>query len=414
MMQRVLIIGGGIGGLAATLALRQAGFDVQVFESVPEIKIVGAGLAIWSNALNALRQIGLADAVQAMGKPAIYRVIRATNGEILAKVQVNQISNREETALIHLHRGDLQTVLLNAVLQYPQNGPQQGESRVWPPSTFEPQEVYQRIPKKSSEFALGARCVGFRQDGKAVWAQFADGREVQGDLLVGADGVHSVIRQQLFPNARLRLVGQSSWRGLAELDHEQIAEGGAGETWGIGQRVGLIPMSQGKVYWFLTKNAPPGGMQGTPLEKKQQMQELVKGWHEPIPSMIEATEAQTIIHTELNELESLDQWHKGRVVLLGDAAHAMTPNLGQGACQAIEDAVTLGYCLKEVGDIEASLDLYERKRVERVRRIVADSRRFGEVAHNEASPPCLLRGEPFQEIFRSIYVEPLEWIVRDV
>src|ERR1700688_2878051 len=128
MMRRVLIIGGGIGGLAATLALRQAGFDVQVFESVPEIKIVGAGLAIWSNALNALRQIGLADAVQATGKPATYRVIRATHGEILAKVQVNQISNREETALIHLHRGDLQTVLLKAVLQYPQNGPQQGES----------------------------------------------------------------------------------------------------------------------------------------------------------------------------------------------------------------------------------------------------------------------------------------------
>ena len=381
-MRRVLIIGGGIGGLAATLALRQAGFDVQVFESVPEIKIVGAGLAIWSNALNALRQIGLADAVQATGKPATYRVIRATNGEILAKVQVNQISNREEIALIHLHRGDLQTVLLKAV----------GESTI----------------------QLGARCIGFRQDDKGVWAQFADGREVQGDLLVGADGVHSVIRQQLFSKARLRLVGQSSWRGLAELDHEQIAEGGAGETWGIGQRIGLIPMSQGKVYWFLTKNAPPGGIQGTAVETKQQMQELVKGWHAPIPSMIQATEAQTIIHTELNELESLNQWHRGRVVLLGDAAHAMTPNLGQGACQAIEDAVTLGQCLKDTEDIEASLNLYESKRVERVRRIVAASRKFGEVAHNEASPPCLLRDAPFQNVFRSIYVEPLEWIVRDL
>ena len=382
MMRRVLIIGGGIGGLAATLALRQAGFDVQVFESVPKIRIVGAGLAIWSNALKALRQIGLADAVQATGKPAAYRVIRATNGEILAKIQINQISKGEETALIHLHRGDLQRVLLKAV----------GESTI----------------------QFGARCVGFRQDDKSVWAQFADGREVQGDLLVGADGVHSVIRQQLFSKARLRLVGQSSWRGLAQLDHEQIAEGGAGETWGIGQRIGLIPMSHGRVYWFLTKNAPPGGMQGTADEKKQQMQELVKGWHAPIPSMIQATEAQTIIHTELNELEPLDQWRRGRVVLLGDAAHAMTPNLGQGACQAIEDAVTLGQCLKDVGDVEAALDLYESKRVQHVRRVVADSRRFGEVAHNEDSPPCLLRDVPFQDLFRSIYVEPLEWIVRDL
>jgi len=128
--------------------------------------------------------------------------------------------------------------------------------------------------------------------------------------------------------------------------------------------------------------------------------------------MIQATEAQTIIHTELNELKPLDQWHKGRVVLLGDAAHAMTPNLGQGACQAIEDAVTLGQCLKEAEDVEASLDLYESKRVEHVRRVVADSRRFGEVAHNETSSPCLLRGEPFQDIFKSIYIEPLKWIVR--
>src|SRR6266699_4699119 len=115
MVHRVLIIGGGLGGLTKTLALRQAGFDVQVFEAVPQIKIVGAGLAIWSNALKALRQIGLADAIQAAGKPAAYRVIRAMSGEILAKVQVDQISNEEGISLIHLHRGDLQTVLLKAV-----------------------------------------------------------------------------------------------------------------------------------------------------------------------------------------------------------------------------------------------------------------------------------------------------------
>src|SRR5438045_300585 len=133
-MRKVLMIGGGIGGLTATLALRQAGFDVQIFESVSAIKVVGAGLAIWSNALKALQQIGIAEAIQAVGRPAAYRVIRAMSGEILAKVQVNQISNEEGASLIHLHRGDLQTVLLKAV----------GESTIH----------------------FGVRCFGFRQDNK--------------------------------------------------------------------------------------------------------------------------------------------------------------------------------------------------------------------------------------------------------
>lgn len=380
-MRKVLIIGGGIGGLTTTLALRRAGFDVQLFEAVPQIKVVGAGLAIWSNAWHALRHIGLEDAIRAVGMPAAYRVIRAANGEILTKVQINQIGGGEDAPLLHLHRGDLQGVLVKAV----------GESTI----------------------QMGARCVAFRQDETGVWAQFADGREVKGDLLIGADGIHSVIRQQLFSVTRLHLVGQVSWRGLARINDERLAAGEAGETWGVGQRIGLIPMRHGSVYWFLTRNASLNDeVLSTAAELKHHMQELVKGWHEPIPSMIEATEAETIIRTDLNELEPLDRWYQGRVVLLGDAAHAMTPNLGQGACQAIEDAVTLGQCLQEAKDIDTALDWYEKKRMEHVKQVVAASRRFGEVAHNEVSPPCLLRGKPFQDLFQSLYVEPLERIVR--
>lgn len=380
-LRKVLVIGGGVGGLATTLALRQAGFDVETFEGVAAIKEVGAGLAIWSNALQALQRIGLADAIQAVGRPAKYRAIHATNGELLAKVQIDQLGDGKNASLIHLHRGDLQGVLLQAV----------GEATIH----------------------LGVRCVGFRQDGEGVWAQFADGREVHGDLLIGVDGVHSVIRQQLFGESRLRLVGQSSWRGVAQVNDAQLAEGIASETWGVGQRVGLIPISHGRAYWFFTRNAPPGGgLQGTASEKKQQIYESVKHWHEPIPSIIQATHAHTIIHTDLNELEPLDQWRRGRVVLLGDAAHAITPNLGQGACQSLEDAVTLVQCLQEETNIENALNLYEHKRVEHTKLVAAYSRRFGEVVHSEVSPPCQLRDVPFQNIFRNIYIEPLEWILR--
>ncbi len=381
MLGKVLVIGGGIGGLAATLALRQAGFDVQIFEGVSTIKEVGAGLAIWSNALKALEQIGLADAIRAVGRPAKYRAIHAATGELLTRVQIDQLGTDGDASLLHLHRGDLQGVLLQAV----------GEATI----------------------QLGRRCIGFRQNSEGVWAQFADGREVHGDLLIAADGVHSVIRQQLFSTSRLRLVGQSSWRGVASVNDPQLAEGIASETWGVGQRVGLIPMTQGRAYWFLTRNAPPGGgLQGTANEKQQQLYDSIKSWHEPIPSIIQATPAHTIIHTDLNELESLDQWHRGRVVLLGDAAHAITPNLGQGACQSLEDAVILGQCLQDATDIEGALTLYEQKRVEHTTLVSAYSRRFGEIVHDETSPPCHLRDALFQSIFRSIYIEPLEWIVR--
>jgi 2-polyprenyl-6-methoxyphenol hydroxylase-like FAD-dependent oxidoreductase len=381
MLRKVLVIGGGVGGLATTLALRQAGFDVEIFEGVAAIKEVGAGLAIWSNALQALQRIGLAEAIQAVGMPAKYRCIHATNGELLAKVQIDQLADGMKASLIHLHRGDLQGVLLQAV----------GEATIH----------------------LGVRCIGFRQDSEGVWAQFADGREVHGDLLIGADGVHSVIRQQLFSASKLRLVGQSSWRGVAQVNDAQLAEGIASETWGVGQRVGLIPISHGRAYWFFTRNAPPGGgLQGTASEKKQQIYQSVKNWHEPIPSIIQATHAHTIIHTDLNELEPLDQWRRGRVVLLGDAAHAITPNLGQGACQSLEDAVTLIQCLQEEADIENALNLYEHKRVEHTKLVAAYSRRFGEVVHSEDAPPCQLRDVPFQNIFRNIYIEPLEWILR--
>jgi 2-polyprenyl-6-methoxyphenol hydroxylase-like FAD-dependent oxidoreductase len=380
-IRKVLIIGGGIGGLATTLALRQAGFDVQVFESVPEIRVVGAGLALWSNALDAMQRIGLAEAIQAVSRPAAYRIIRTASGELLTKVDINQMGNGLSSPLVHMHRGDLQIVLLQAV--------------------------------GIATIQQGARCVGFRQDSKGVWAQFADGHEVHGDLLVGADGVHSVIRQQLFSEARLRFVGQSSLRGIAQISSTQLAEDMASETWGFGQRIGLFPLSHGRVYWFFTLNAARRDkIQGTAAERKQQIQEILKDWHDPIPSIIQATEAETIIDTNLNELAPLGQWHSGRVVLLGDAAHAMTPNLGQGACQALEDAVTLGQCLQEEDDVEAALNRYESKRVERARRVIEYSRRFGEVAHDETAPACQLRNGSFDAIFRSIYVEPIEWILQ--
>jgi 2-polyprenyl-6-methoxyphenol hydroxylase-like FAD-dependent oxidoreductase len=330
--KKAIIIGGGIGGVTAAIALKQAGLDVTVYERAEELREVGSGLPLWTNALRTLHVLGLTGELEKLGVQVTSMCVTTWKGDTLTDTKNDKHLKTLGTITIVVHRAELLTLLLKTL----------GEDNV----------------------QLGMTCIGFSQDASGVTAQFANGQEVRGDVLVGADGIHSITRAQLFGLIKPKYVGYTCWRGLAHTSRTGL------ETWawGKGCQFGITPMSQDRAYWFVQKYAPEGE-EDKPGGRKDGMRELFHDWHDPIPAVIEATAETDILRNDIYELQHLHQWSNGHVTLLGDAAHAMTPNLGMGACQAIEDAVALAGCLKDTTNIAAALKNYEKRRVTRTNRI---------------------------------------------
>jgi 2-polyprenyl-6-methoxyphenol hydroxylase-like FAD-dependent oxidoreductase len=222
----------------------------------------------------------------------------------------------------------------------------------------------------------GVAVTGFEQHPDHVTVLCADGRRIETELLVGADGLRSAVRTQLAGASEPVYSGYTSWRGMTPAGAVPPPSR-MGESWGHGERFGIVEVGDGELYWFAVANAPP---QGRDIDAKAELLRRFGGWHAPIRDVLEATPVERILRTDISDREPITRWHEGRAVLLGDAAHPMTPNLGQGAGQAIEDAVALDASLAEHDDVEAALSAYEQARVARANAIVLGSRRFGRVA----------------------------------
>jgi 2-polyprenyl-6-methoxyphenol hydroxylase-like FAD-dependent oxidoreductase len=238
--------------------------------------------------------------------------------------------------------------------------------------------------------SLGARCEGFEQDSESVTARFADGTERRGELLIGADGLYSSIRERLFGDGRPRYAGYTCWRGLAPFVGETLPPGLGFEGWGRGSRFAVQHCGPGRVFWYATRNAPEGSPDG-PHGRKQDVLDTFAGWHEPIPTVIAATDGDAILKNDITDRRPIRNWGRGRVTLLGDAAHPTTPNFGQGACQAIEDAVVLADSLADMSDVPAALRSYEASRRDRTAFITRASRRLGAASQWENPLLCWLR-----------------------
>jgi 2-polyprenyl-6-methoxyphenol hydroxylase-like FAD-dependent oxidoreductase len=339
---RALIVGGGIGGLATAIALARAGLDVQVVERAAAIREVGAGISLWSNAIRALDHLGLRQAVDDAAVAYEAAGLRAADGAIISAISAEELHRLLGVPVIVVHRADLLAVLLAAV--------------------------------PSSSITFGATCTGLTDRGEHVELECADGRRMQGDLVVGADGLHSVVREALHGREAPTYAGCSAWRAVVSFDVSRIR---ASETWGAGNLFGQVPIRGNRVYWYAAMNVPEGGRSSHP---RAELLAVFGSWHAPIGELIAAADDDTILRNDIYDRPVLKAWGRGRVTMVGDAAHPMTPFLGQGACQALEDAVVLGRCLAGASDVSTALREYERQRHPRANAVATRSRRVGQIA----------------------------------
>jgi 2-polyprenyl-6-methoxyphenol hydroxylase-like FAD-dependent oxidoreductase len=350
---RALVIGGGIAGLATATALRRAGLEPAVFESAERFDPLGAGLSLWANAVQALDRLGLGEQVRSKGAVAERTLVRSRRGEVLSEVDLRGIRGDS----VGIHRADLQEVLLEPV---------------------------------RDAVRFGKRCVGVRDDGPAAVARFEDGSEEKGDVLIGADGLRSVVRAAFLGGGGPHYAGYVGWRAVTPLRAEWSVDCLFQESWGRGVRFGLVDIGGGRLYWFVSETAPESNEE-RPTGRKERLLELVRGWHDPAEAVVEATDEETIFRTSIYDRKPVSRWSSGRIGLVGDAAHVMTPNLGQGAAQAIEDAVVLGAAFAAGQPPAAALSDYVSRRRRRANMLVRRSRQMGRIAQASSSLGATLR-----------------------
>jgi 2-polyprenyl-6-methoxyphenol hydroxylase-like FAD-dependent oxidoreductase len=368
MSKSVLIAGGGIAGLCAAVALRRQGFDVRVFERADEVRPAGAGIGLAANALHVLARLDLADAALARGVPLKKFLITDERAHVLSDaLDAQKLTAEFGYGIIGMLRSDLHAVLMSVL--------------------------------DADSIVTGKQLARFESSAQSVKAYFADGSVEQGDILLAADGNRSAARQQIFPQIALRYSGQTSYRGIASIidAHERYAV--AREMWGAHWRFGYLPVARDRVYWYATRLAAAGSGDIDKSKMKRDLLDASREFADPITQIIEATSAEDFIQTDMWDLPPLPRWHQGNVALIGDAAHATTPNLAQGGCQAIEDAYVLADALRQsADDVERAFAHYESLRKAKAEMIVARSRQIGDMVHLSSPLMRVLRNTAMRAI----------------
>lgn len=344
-------MGGGIGGLCTAIALQKKGFIVKVYESAPKLKPLGAGLGLAANAVKALTDIGIGTELMQAGAVLSSFEIMAESGQLITKTNSLEVSKKFGIDNFTIHRADLHQILLS-YLQ---------------PQTLE----------------LNKACKDFEQTAEGVRIFFKDGSEEKADYLIAADGIHSVVRQKLLPGSTPRYAGYTCWRAVINHVPVNFHKQKATETWGSKGRFGIVPLLNNRIYWFACKNASYQDTRFANFNTKDLLNNF-RSYHQPIPQILEMTKDEQLIWNDIIDIKPIKQFAFGKVLLSGDAAHATTPNMGQGACQAIEDAIVLANCMSVyASDIEKAFQVFEKKRISRTTRIVNTSWQVGKMAQVE-------------------------------
>lgn len=345
---RITIIGGGIAGLTTAIALNKVGLQCEVYERAKILNEVGAGIWIQPNALKVLDWLGLGKAVRESG--ILLDQVDITNSQLVPfkKTTKEIVQDESGNKIVAIHRATLQKLL------------------------------YEALPLGAVN--LGYDFNSYAYKGNEIKVTIGD-KEVLTDLLIGADGIHSKVRNKTFQNTSLRFSGQTCWRGVSDINLPADYQNSGIESWGDKLRFGFSQIAENKVYWFAVINAKQNEGDDTGTIKSK-LEQLYKGFHPLVSEIISYTQTEGIIRSDLSDLKRLNTWHKKNIVLIGDAAHATTPNMGQGAGQGIEDAYYLANILSKNNNILHTLDLFESSRRDKVDYVVNNSWRFGKIAHN--------------------------------
>ena len=366
---RVLIVGAGIGGLTTAIALQQRGIEAHVFESAPAFGEVGAGIWIAPNALQIFERLGLAEAINDVGRP--YErgaAIVQLDGTVLTATSASRdVDHGLHTVAIH--RARLHEILLRSV----------------------------------NQATPGKRFTSFEPSDQGVTVKFEDGTSASGDLLIGADGLHSSVRKQLIGEGPLRYSGQTCWRFLTPTSKYSFhGPYDMTEMWGGigGLRVGSGAVSDDLVYTFVTAKAPQG-VSLDPETVKSELRQLCRGYPQATLDLIDQASERTVLRNDLCDITPLPLWYGKRVVLVGDAAHATLPNLGQGACQAIESGYSLATHLERVhpgtdSNMTRAFEAYQKERMAKAHQVTKMSWRLGQLSNIENRVARKLRDLSFR------------------
>ena len=339
---KTTIVGGGITGLTTAIALKKLGIETKVYEKTPQLGETGAGIMLQPNAMKVLNHIGIGEAICDVGKSIDQFEIADQQLKPYRQLK----TNFDTTKIIAIHRARLHKVLYDAL----------------------PSDVV----------SLNQEYLSHQQNENLVSVEFSNAK-VETQILLGADGIHSNLAKQLF-NAKSRYSGQTCWRGIAHMSLPADLANRGKECWGENIRFGFVSISDTEVYWFAVAMAPEH-QKDEPAERKAMLMEKYKNFHPLIHEIIQNTDETKMIRNDISDLERLNCWYKDSICLLGDAAHATTPNMGQGACQGIEDAYYISRALSSNDNLKAAFLQFEQERRKKVDHVVNNSWRFGQMAH---------------------------------
>ena len=347
----ITIIGAGMAGLTTGIALKKFGHQVTIYEQAEQILPVGAAISLWSNGVKCLNYLGLTEQVEKLGgKMDNLAYIDGLTGDVMTQFSLYPLIEEVGQRPYPVSRAELQNMLMDE---------------------FGREDIH-----------LAKKMISFVEEGERVKIQFADGGKIESDLLVGADGTHSITRAYVLgEQVERRYAGYVNWNGLVDVSDDYAAADQWTTFVGEGKRVSLMPVANNRFYFFF--DVPLAvGLENDRSQYKALFKQYFKGWCEPVQKLIDAVDVQKTNRVEIHDIEPFADFYKGRVVIVGDAAHSTTPDIGQGGCQAMEDAIYLARSLQiNTLGLQDSLRRYQNKRNERANELVLRARKRCDVTH---------------------------------